>query len=211
MNINMKVEKRNGELEEVSFDKVLRRIQRLSTELSINTTLIAQKVCSQIFDGVKTHQLDELASQNSMSMITTHPDYATLAARISISNLHKETSDSFYDVMTSLYNYKDVQDNHAPLIDKRIIDILSNEENLSKITEAIDVNRDYLLDYFGFKTLCRSYLMKINGKIQERPQYMWMRVSLGIHFDDIDERFEAGWYVYSGQRIRNLKSISKKK
>lgn len=186
MNQTMRVQKRNGVMEEVSFDKVLRRIQRLSSELTINTTLIAQKVCSQIFDGVKTRQLDDLASQNAMSMITTHPDYAVLAARISISNLHKETSDSFYEVMENLYQYRDVQGEHSPLIDPRLYEILQNQENRQKIEDAIDMERDYELDFFGFKTLCRSYLMKINGVIQERPQYMWMRVSLGIHFDDID-------------------------
>ncbi len=193
MNSNniMYVLKRNGSKEEVSFDKVLNRIKKMSQgfskfkTLDINAFTITQKVVSQIYDGVNTAQLDELTAQLCASMITEHPDYGDLASRIVVSNHHKNTSPSLSETIYILYNNKDVHGNHSPLVSKDIYDIVMQNKN--KLNDIIDYNSDYLFDYFGFKTLERSYLMKINGKIVERPQHMIMRVCLGIHLDDFKD------------------------
>jgi ribonucleoside-diphosphate reductase alpha subunit len=191
MNINMKVKKRDGQLADVSFDKVLRRITKMSTGLSVNPTLVAQKVCSQIFDGVETKQLDTLACQNAMSLVTTHPDYSILAANIAISNHQKETVDTFSSAMKKLYSFVDKRGKHHPLISDYIYGLITNEETAKRIDDYIKHERDYDIDYFGFKTLERSYLLKYNGVIVERPQYMWMRVALCIHENNIERAFET--------------------
>lgn len=191
MNINMKVKKRDGQMADVSFDKVLRRITKMSSGLSVNPTLVAQKVCSQIFDGVETKQLDTLACQNAMSLVTTHPDYSTLAANIAISNHQKETSDTFSSAMKKLYSFVDKRGNHHPLISEYIHNLVSNEETAKQIDDYINHERDFDIDYFGFKTLERSYLLKYNGVIVERPQYMWMRVALCIHENNLEKAFET--------------------
>ena len=178
----MHVIKRNGNSEIVSFDKILKRIKNIGSEakLSINYTALAMKVIDQLYNGIETSKLDELTAEQCASLSTQHPDYGTLASRLVISNLHKKTSSSFIQVMNDLYNFKDVNDNHVPLINFDIINIVnSNKEYFESI---IDYERDYLIDYFGFKTLERAYLMKKNKIILERPQHMWLRVSLGIHF-----------------------------
>lgn len=187
----MKVKKRNGDLEDVSFDKVLRRISKMSDSLSVNPTLVAQKVCSQIFDGVETKQLDTLACQNAMSLVTTHPDYSILAAKIAISNHQKETPNTFTEAMTILYNFRDKNNKPFPLVSEDIYRIVSNQTLSERIEQKIDNERDYEIDYFGFKTLERSYLLKCNGQIVERPQYMWMRVALCIHGEDLERTFET--------------------
>jgi ribonucleoside-diphosphate reductase alpha chain len=181
----MRVVKRNGECEEVSFDKVLNRIKNLSNNLSVNVFDIAQKVCSRIYDNVKTSVLDELAAHICSSMMTEHPDYGTLAARIIISNHHKNTSPSLSEVVTMLYNNVDVHGEPNPLIGDELYEIVM--KNKEKLNSYIVYNRDYLFDYFGFKTLERSYLLKVNGNVVERPQQMLMRVALGIHRYDIKE------------------------
>jgi len=178
----MHVIKRNGNSEIVSFDKILKRIKNIGSEakLSINYTALAMKVIDQLYNGIETSKLDELTAEQCASLSTQHPDYGTLASRLVISNLHKKTSSSFVQVMNDLYNFKDVNDIHVPLINFDIINIInSNKEYFESI---IDYERDYLIDYFGFKTLERAYLMKKNNIILERPQHMWFRVSLGIHF-----------------------------
>ncbi len=179
------VVKRNGEKEEVSFDKVIRRIKNLSKGLDseINPIMIAQKVCSQIYNNVSTAELDELAAQICISMETTHLDYGILAARIIISNNHKNTSPSFSETIDHLYNNVDKNGMHAPLIAEDIFRIVM--KNKTKLNDVIDYHRDYLFDYFGFKTLERAYLMKLGGKVVERVQHMLMRVSVGIHKEDI--------------------------
>ena len=178
----MHVIKRNGNIEIVSFDKILKRIKNIGSEakLSINYTSLAMKVIDQLYNGIETSKLDELTAEQCASLSTQHPDYGTLASRLVISNLHKKTSPCFVQVMNDLYNFKDVNDNHVPLINFDIINIInSNKEYFESI---IYYERDYLIDYFGFKTLERAYLMKKNKIILERPQHMWLRVSLGIHF-----------------------------
>jgi len=176
----MKVVKRDGRKEDVSFDKVLERVQRASADLSINATLIAQKVLAQIYDGVKTTELDELTSQLAASRSTIHPDYGTLAARITISNHQKNTELSFCKVMQTLANQV-VPKTGEPVsyVSEELLSIISVHG--PTIEAAIKHERDYLLDYFGFKTMEKSYLLKdSSGIILERPQHLWMRVSLAM-------------------------------
>jgi len=182
----MNVIKRNGEVEEVSFDKVQRRIKHLSTDLdNVNQTLISQKICSRIFNKVKTSQLDELGAEIAASMVTDHPEYGQLASRIIISNHQKNTSPSFSETIQILYDNVDVHGKKTPLISD---DLYKNVmDNKTKFNNVIDYSRDYLLDYFGFKTLERSYLIRVNGIIVERPQHLLMRVSIGFHKEDFKE------------------------
>jgi len=194
----MRVLKRNGSYENVSFDKVLNRIQKLSVGLNgVQPDEIAQKICGRIYDGVKTTELDELTATTCSTMITVHPDYGTLAARIIISNLHKNTPKTFSEAVETLYNCKDIHLNAMPLVSDELYMIVQKHKNI--IDAKVDVNRDYLFDYFGFKTLERAYLQKVDGKIVERPQYMWMRVSLGIHGDDLENAFAM--YDAMSQRL----------
>ena len=181
----MRVIKRNGEMEDVSFDKVLNRLKNLSSGLTIDVTEIAQKVCSRIYDGVKTYELDELAAYLCSSMSIEHPDYSLLASRIIISNHHKNTSPSFSETIQTLYNNLDNHNNPVPLVSEELYNIVN--KNKEKLNTCIDYQRDYLFDYFGFKTLERAYLLRVNKKIIERPQHMWMRVAIGIHGNDIKD------------------------
>lgn len=181
----MRVIKRNAEMEDVSFDKVLNRLKNLSSGLTINVSEIAQKVCSRIYDGVKTYELDELAAHLCSSMSIEHPDYSVLASRIIISNHHKNTSPSFSETIQTLYNNVDNHNNHIPLVSDELYNIVN--KNKEKLNTYIDYQRDYLFDYFGFKTLERAYLLRVNKKIIERPQHMWMRVAIGIHGNDIKD------------------------
>ena len=185
----MKVLKRNGESEDVSFDKVLNRLKHLSNDLDVDIFDISQKVCGRIYNGVNTSELDELAAQLCSSMMIDNPDYGQLAARIIISNHHKNTSPSFSETIYIMYNNKDVEGNQSPLIHEKIYKVVM--DNKEKLNNYIQHDRDYSLDYFGFKTLERAYLTKVNGKIVERPQYMWMRVALGIHEDDFKEALQT--------------------
>ena len=181
----MRVLKRNNEYEDVSFDKVLMRLKNLSSDLNINVSEIAQKVCVRIYDGVKTCELDELAAYLCSSMSIDNPDYSTLASRIIISNHQKNTSPSFSETVGILYDNKDINGEHSPLISEELYEIVN--KNKEKLNNYIDYQRDFLFDYFGFKTLERAYLIKIDKRIIERPQHLWMRVSLGIHGNDIRE------------------------
>jgi len=176
-NNDMTVVKRNGELEDVAFDKILNRIRRIGTEvgIQINYTSLAMKVIDQLYNKITTTQLDELTAEQCAALSATHPDYYTLAGRIIISNNHKNTEGSFTNVMNQFYDANMISPDTWESIRK-------NSEELEKI---IDYQRDYLIDYFGFKTLERSYLFRINGIIIERPQHMWLRVSVGIHGTDI--------------------------
>jgi len=181
----MRVIKRNSEMEDVSFDKVLNRLKNLSSGLTIDVSEIAQKVCSRIYDGVKTYELDELAAYLCSSMSIEHPDYSLLASRIIISNHHKNTSPSFSETIQTLYNNLDNHNNPIPLVSEELYNIVN--KNKEKLNTCIDYQRDYLFDYFGFKTLERAYLLRVDKKIIERPQHMWMRVAIGIHGNDIKE------------------------
>ena len=179
--------KRNGNTEEVSFDKVIRRIKKLCINQNydpiVNPLLIAQKVCSQIYNNVSTCELDELAAQICVSMVTVHLDYSKLASRIIISNNQKKTSPSFSEVIQNLYENIDIHGNKCPLVSKKLYDtVMANKDKLNSV---IDYERDYLFDYFGFKTLERAYLIRIKGKVVERIQHLFMRVSIGIHENDI--------------------------
>ena len=177
----MKVLKRSGEYEDVSFDKVLNRLKNLSKDLTIDVSEIAQKVCSRIYDGVKATELDELAAYMCSSLSIENPEYSTLASRIIISNHHKNTSPSFSETIHILYN----NNSGSPLVSDELYDIVM--KNKEKLNSYIDYTRDYLFDYFGFKTLERAYLMRVNKKVIERPQHLWMRVSIGIHGNDLKE------------------------
>ena len=178
---DMRVTKRNGELEEVAFDKILSRVKKLGQEvgIQINYQHLVIKIMDQLFDTISTTKIDELLAEQCASMSTLNPDYGTLASRIVVSNHQKNTEQSFSTVMMMLYNFKDVHGQNYPLISKELYEIIL--EHGETINTLIDYNRDYLIDYFGFKTLEKSYLMRLDGQIVERPQHMWMRVSIGIH------------------------------
>lgn len=195
----MRVIKRDLREEPIKFDKVTSRIERLCYGLNMNVidaSEISQKVVSQIFDGITTSQIDELASQICFQLNTTHPDYGILAARIAISNLQKNTEKHFSDVIELCYNRKDIHDNSSPLIDIKLKKIV--EKHKDTINSAIIYQRDFDLSYFGFRTLQRSYLMKLNGTIVERPQHLFMRVALGIHGNNIVSAIET--YNFMSER-----------
>jgi ribonucleoside-diphosphate reductase subunit M1 len=189
----MRVQKRNGSYEEVSFDKILNRIKSLSQgqefkkSLNIDETVVAQKVIQEIHDGVKTSELDELSSQISIAMYSKNPEFKTLAGRIVISNHHKNTMNNFSEKIEELFNYHK-NGNHKPLVAKYLYDLV--QENKERIDSSIDYMKDYDFDFFGFKTLEKSYLYKMDGVIVERPQDMLMRVSLAIHRNNLDEALE---------------------
>ena len=207
---SMYVIKRTGEREEVSFDKCLKRIQKLSKDLKINPIEVCKLIITQIFDGVDTFKLDELAAEICAAKTTIHPDYGKLASRIIISNHHKNTSPSYSEVIQLLWDNKDVLGNHSPLINDQLYKmVMTNKE---KINATLDYERDFTYDYFGFKTLERSYLMRINGKLIERPQHMLMRVSLSIHKDDLKEAIKAykmmseGYFTHATPTLFNMGS-----
>jgi ribonucleoside-diphosphate reductase alpha chain len=189
----MRVTKRNGSFENISFDKVLQRIRKAARGLKINPDGLAQQVLAQIYDGVKTTELDELTARLSASLATTHPDWGTLASVIAISNHHKETESSFAKVMLSLGQQTNPKTGEiVSYVHQSIIDLCANSESAAAIEAAIDYNRDYLFDYFGFKTLEKSYLLKdTNLVIRERPQHLWMRVALCLWADDLPRAFET--------------------
>ena len=155
----MRVNKRAGEKEEISFDKITKRIKKLSNKLNINATELAQTIISQIYDGIHTSQIDELAAEICAARSTVHPDYGVMASRIIISNHHKNTSPSFSEVIQSLWDNVDIHNKHTPIINKQLYEMtMANKE---KINSVIDYGKDYNFDYFGFKTLERAYLLKI--------------------------------------------------
>ena len=177
----MKVTKRNGDIEDIAFDKILKRIKKLGQEANIqlNYSSLAMKVIDQLYDKIETTKIDELAAEQCASLSTQHPDYATLAARIIISNHQKNTESIFSNVMRSLYEFKDIHGNNKSLIDRNIWHFINKYQK--NINNMIVHDRDYLIDFFGFKTLERAYLFRMGNKIVERIQHMWMRVSIGIH------------------------------
>ena len=178
----MYVTKRNGKTEVVSFDKILQRIKKVGMEvnLKINYTTLVMKVIDQLYDKISTRKIDELTAEQCASMSSTHPDYNTLAGRITVSNHHKNTDASFSKVMNKLYNFKNKEGKSSPLISKETHQAIHDLDS-KRLNSLCDYSRDYLIDYFGFKTLERSYLMRIDKQIVERPQHMWLRVSIGIH------------------------------
>ena len=183
----MYVTKRDGNREIVSFDKILKRIKTIGMEvgIKINYTTLVMKVIDQLYNGISTTKIDELSAEQCASMASIHPDYNILAGRIIVSNHHKNTSNTFSDVMSQLYEYYDKHGKHSPLISRELYFLINN--NNEKYDKLCDYSRDYLIDYFGFKTLERAYLMKINKITVERPQHMWLRVAIGIHGDSYEK------------------------
>jgi ribonucleoside-diphosphate reductase alpha chain len=188
----MYVVKRDGKREPVMFDKITARVRKLCYGLNdlVDPIKISMRVIEGIYDGVTTSELDNLAAEIAATLTTTHPDYAKVAARIAVSNLHKNTKKSFSETMKDLYEYVNPRTGKkASMIADDVYKII--EENADKLDSTIIYNRDFGYDFFGFKTLERSYLLKINGQIVERPQHMLMRVAIGIHLNDIDEAIET--------------------
>jgi ribonucleoside-diphosphate reductase alpha chain len=188
----MFVLKRDGRNEPVMFDKITARVRKMCYGLNklVDPVKVAMRVIEGLYDGVTTSELDNLAAETAATMTVQHPDYARLAARIAVSNLHKNTKKSFSEVMTDLYNYVNPRTGKkAPLVSDEVYKVIM--DNSAKLDSTIIYNRDFGYDYFGFKTLERSYLLKLNGEIVERPQHMLMRVSIGIHLEDIDEAIET--------------------
>ncbi|KAI9217005.1 ribonucleoside-diphosphate reductase large chain [Blastocladiella britannica] len=197
----MFVVKRDGRKEAVHFDKITARIAKLCYNLNkdyVDPAIIAQKVVQGVYNGVTTVQLDNLAAETAAYMTTTHPDFAMLAARIAVSNLHKETKSVFSEVMTDLYSYVNpINGKPSPMVSESTYAVIC--EHAARLDAAIDYERDFGYQYFGFKTLERSYLLKIDGKVAERPQHMVMRVAVGIHGADIDAAIET--YNLMSQRL----------
>ena len=188
----MFVLKRDGRKEPIMFDKITARIRKLNYGLNplVDPVRVAMRVIEGLYDGVTTSELDNLAAEIAATMTTSHPDYAKLAARISVSNLHKNTKKSFSETMTDLFKYVNPRTGKkAPLLSDEVHKIIKN--NADKLDSSIIYNRDFGYDFFGFKTLERSYLLKLNGVIVERPQHMLMRVSIGIHLNDIESALET--------------------
>ena len=181
VNDDMRVTKRNGELEEVAFDKILSRVKKLGQEVGIhiNYQQLVIKIIDQLFDTIYTTKIDELLAEQCASMSTLNPDYGTLAARIVVSNHQKNTNSHFSNIVNILYNFKNIHGITKPLLSDNLFKFTT--EYIEEIEDMIDYERDYLIDYFGFKTLERAYLFKVGTKFIERPQHMWMRVAIGIH------------------------------
>jgi ribonucleoside-diphosphate reductase alpha chain len=224
----MKVLKRNGRYEKLSFDKIIYRLKKLSTDkslgklLSVDPDVIAQKVVNSIYDGISSSELDEEAARIAIGM-TENPEYLSLASRIVVSNLHKNTIECFSEVMESLYSNTDKAGAHSPLVNDRLISAVRKYKD--ELNHTIDFHRDYMFDYFGFKTLEKSYLLRKYDesigamKILERPQHMYMRIALGIHYEDLPnvlktyELISQGYYTHatptmfnSGTKMSNLSS-----
>lgn len=207
----MQVIKRSGRKEEVSFDKITARLRKLTYNLDttyVNLIEVSKKVIMGLYDGVTTVELDNLAAETAATMATIHPDYALLAARIAVSNLHKETEKSFAKIVHELYHYVDPKTGEcAGLIGEETYKIV--QSNKERLDAAIIYDRDFEFDFFGFKTLERSYLLRMNGKVAERPQHLFMRVAVGIHGADIDAAIETynlmseRWFIHATPTLFN--------
>ena len=206
----MYVVKRDGRREQVQFDKITARVKKLCYGLHdrVDPVSVAMRVIEGVYDGVTTSELDNLAAEVAATNAVNHPDYAQLASRIAVSNLHKTTGKSFSDVMRTLYTYTDpVTGEPASLIANDVMEII--EANSEALDSAIIYDRDFNYDYFGFKTLERSYLLKVDGNVAERPQQMLMRVSVGIHKDDIESAIKTynmmseGWFTHATPTLFN--------
>src|SRR5690606_27352743 len=207
----MFVIKRDGRKESVKFDKITARVEKLCYGLApdyVDSIDVAKKVIQGLYDGVTTTELDNLAAETAASLTTKHPDYAQLASRIAVSNLHKNTWKSFSKTMKKLYEYIDPKPGKpAGLLSDEIWDII--RKNADILDSTIIYDRDFAFDYFGFKTLERSYLLKVDGKIAERPQHMFMRVAVGIHKEDIDSAIKTynlmseRWFTHATPTLFN--------
>lgn len=206
----MQVLKRNGKREEVSFDKITARVKKLCYGLNdfVQPITIAQKVVQGLYDGVSTTELDNLAAETAATMAPVHPDYAMLAARIAVSNLHKNTNKNFVQTMQNLHDYIDPKTGEqAGLISTLALDVA--KKHRAKLNSAIIYDRDFDFDFFGFKTLERSYLLRMDGEVVERPQHMLMRVAIGIHGEDIDAAIQTydlmsqKWFIHATPTLFN--------
>ena len=185
MNNEDSVLKRNGNKEVMSFSKILNRVKNLGNNaLNINYVSLVQKIIDRLYDGISTSHIDELTAQQCTSLSTTHPDYGILASKILISNCHKNTKANFFKISEQLYDFRDIHNKHHPIIHEEQFKLI--KKYAKELEDFIDYERDYLIDYFGYKTLERAYLLKINKKVIERPQHMWMRVALCIHKDNLE-------------------------
>ena len=183
---DMRVIKRNGTTEFVAFDKILNRVKLLGKahNLKIKYTTLVIKIIDQLYDTISTSKIDELTAQQAASMSTIHPEYGTLASTLVISNLHKKTDASFSVAMNKIYNFRDINNNHCPFLSEEFITIVN--KNADYFNSLLDYSRDFLIDYFGFKTLERAYLIHTKDTIIERPQHMWLRVAICIHKNNLD-------------------------
>ncbi|MBN8692372.1 MAG: ribonucleoside-diphosphate reductase subunit alpha [Bacteroidetes bacterium] len=207
----MFVIKRDGTRESVKFDKITARIQKLSYSLDpthVDPIQVAKKVIDGVYDGVTTSELDNLAAETAASLTVRHPDYASLASRIAVSNLHKNTIKSFSKTVEALYNYIDPKTNlRAQLIADDVYEIV--QKNALLLDSSIIYDRDFGYDYFGFKTLERSYLLKMHGMVAERPQHMLMRVAVGIHKEDVEAAIQTynlmseRWFTHATPTLFN--------
>jgi ribonucleoside-diphosphate reductase alpha chain len=207
----MFVIKRDGKTESVKFDKITARIEKLCYSLNpnlVDPVDVAKKVIEGLYDGVTTSELDNLAAETAASLTTKHPDYALLASRIAVSNLHKNTIKSFSETMRKLYYYKDPKTGkNASLLADDVWDVI--EANADVLDSSIIYDRDFGFDYFGFKTLEKSYLLKLEGRIAERPQHLFMRVSVGIHKQDIESAIKTyhlmseRWFTHATPTLFN--------
>ena len=206
---------RQGEREAVRFDAILEKLDKLAIGLNtdwVDTGLVTQKVVEGLFDGVTTKAVDKLAAETAASLAANHPDYGMLAAKVSVENLHRDTKEKFSDVITDLREYIDPETGkHAPLISEEIYDfIMQNKEVLDG---HVDYSRDYNYDYFGFKTLEKSYLLKLYGEVAERPQHMLMRVAAGIHSNDLERALKTydlmseGWFTHATPTLFNAGTL----
>ncbi len=209
--MGLQVVNRKGEKEDVRFDAILEKLTNLSTDLDpvwVDPAYLTKLVIEGLYDGVTTRELDELAAETAASLAAQHPDYSRLAARICVDDLHRSTNDNFSDVVCDLRDYIDSESNeHAPLISQEVFDIVM--ENAESLNSYIDYSRDHNYDYFGFKTLQRSYLLRLNGEVAERPQHMLMRVAIGIHHGDMDkvkqtyDLMSEGWFTHATPTLFN--------
>ena len=210
----MHVIKRDGTRQKVDPEMIKERLTKLMDGLNqqyINLDIVVTKVMQGIYDGVTTDILDNLSAETCAYMNIVHPDYSRLAARITVSNLHKKTLDNYLEVSRILRNYRDDTGKEAPLINERCLRVV--EDNFEKIQAAIKYERDFNYDYFGFKTLEKSYLLKVDGKIFERPQHLLMRVAIGIHYEEIEKVFETYdlmsnfWFIHASPTLFNSGTV----
>ena len=209
--MGLQVVKRNGDKEDVRFDAIQEKLTNLSYGLHekwVDPGMVTKLVIEGLYDGVTTSELDELAAETAASLASHHPDYSKLAARICVDNLHRSTKGVFSDVVTDLRTYIDPESGkHAPLISEEIFEIIMNNKDV--LDAHIDYNRDHNYDYFGFKTLERSYLLRLDGEVAERPQHMIMRVAVGIHHANIEKALETydlmseGWFTHATPTLFN--------
>ena len=193
MTLEMRVIKRDGRVQDIEFDKILRRVKKLGAEakppIQLNYSGLAMKVIDQLYDRISTAAIDELTAEQCAAMCTHHPSYSRLAGAVVVSNNHKNTEPSILSVTEALAGFRDKHGKPAPLVSDEHTRLVRKHAEL--IQEHLVFSRDYLIDYFGFKTLERAYLMRVDGEIVERPQHLWMRVALGIHGSDLDAAFET--------------------